>query len=126
MADAMGKGTGPALLAAAVHTHLRWSGQTLPGDALAAVSTYLEKDLALDDLFVTAFSADLRHRDHPLLERRIRTRSPPHSRRENESALPQRPALGNRVRATLGNRGAASGTGRFPDHPQRWCPRSRP
>lgn len=59
VADAMGKGTGPALLAAAVQTQMRAAKQMLPSDALAAVSTYLDNDLSLDDVFVTAFSAEL-------------------------------------------------------------------
>lgn len=59
VADVMGKGTGPAILAATVQSRWRSSASAGPGETLAAVSAALENDLALDDVFVTAFTADL-------------------------------------------------------------------
>ncbi|OUM45715.1 hypothetical protein B8W73_00040, partial [Arthrobacter agilis] len=59
VADVMGKGAGPAILAATVQSRLRSAGQVDPGDAFTTVSTGLDNDLALDDVFVTAFSGSL-------------------------------------------------------------------
>jgi sigma-B regulation protein RsbU (phosphoserine phosphatase) len=59
VADVMGKGTGPAILAATVQSRLRSAGPVEPGEALTAVSSQLQNELALDDVFVTAFHADL-------------------------------------------------------------------
>ncbi|MFJ6001297.1 PP2C family protein-serine/threonine phosphatase [Arthrobacter sp. NPDC092385] len=59
VADVMGKGAGPAILAATVQSRLRSTGPVEPGEALTAVSEALENDLALEDVFVTAFTATL-------------------------------------------------------------------
>lgn len=59
VADVMGKGAGPAILAATVQARLRSTGPVEPGEALTTVSEALENDLALEDVFVTAFTADL-------------------------------------------------------------------
>lgn len=59
VADVMGKGTGPAILAATVQSRLRSAGSVEPGEALTAVSRQLQNELVLDDVFVTAFHADL-------------------------------------------------------------------
>lgn len=59
VADVMGKGTGPAILAATVQSRLRSAGSVEPGEALTAVSSQLQSELVLDDVFVTAFHADL-------------------------------------------------------------------
>ena len=60
LADAMGKGTGPALIAASVRASLR----TAPGRPLAAATAppdrLLEEDLADTAMFVTAVHAELR------------------------------------------------------------------
>lgn len=60
LADAMGKGTGPALVAASVRASLR----TAPGRSLAAAiadaDRLLEEDLADTAMFVTAVHAELR------------------------------------------------------------------
>jgi sigma-B regulation protein RsbU (phosphoserine phosphatase) len=59
LADVMGKGAGPAILAAAVQSRLRARKLPEPGLSLSALSEQLDTDLALDDVFVTAFHADL-------------------------------------------------------------------
>lgn len=59
VADVMGKGAGPAILAATVQSRLRSVPGVEPGDALTTVSDGLDNDLSLDDVFVTAFHADL-------------------------------------------------------------------
>jgi phosphoserine phosphatase RsbU/P len=59
LADVMGKGAGPAILAAAVQSRLRAITLPEPGRTLTALSEQLDTDLALDDVFVTAFHADL-------------------------------------------------------------------
>lgn len=59
LADVMGKGAGPAILAAAVQSRLRTIKLPEPGRSLTVLSEQLDSDLALDDVFVTAFHADL-------------------------------------------------------------------
>jgi sigma-B regulation protein RsbU (phosphoserine phosphatase) len=59
VADVMGKGSGPAILAATVQSRLRSAARLEPGGALTTVSGGLDEDLTLDDVFVTAFHADL-------------------------------------------------------------------
>lgn len=59
VADVMGKGTGPAILAATVQSRLRSAAGIEPGNTLTTVSNGLDEDLALDDVFVTAFLADV-------------------------------------------------------------------
>lgn len=59
LADVMGKGAGPAILAAAVQSRLRANNLSEPGRSLTALSDQLDTDLALDDVFVTAFHANL-------------------------------------------------------------------
>jgi phosphoserine phosphatase RsbU/P len=59
LADVMGKGAGPGILAAAVQSWLRAINLPEPGPTLTALSEQLDTDLALDDVFVTAFHANL-------------------------------------------------------------------
>ncbi|MBG6191203.1 serine phosphatase RsbU (regulator of sigma subunit) [Arthrobacter sp. CAN_A212] len=59
LADVMGKGTGPAILAATVRAGLRANANLDPAGAFAAVSTELTCNLERTDSFVTAFHGDL-------------------------------------------------------------------
>jgi sigma-B regulation protein RsbU (phosphoserine phosphatase) len=59
VADVMGKGAGPAILAATVQSRLRAAGQAEPGPAFTRVSSELDSELTLDDVFVTAFHGSL-------------------------------------------------------------------
>jgi phosphoserine phosphatase RsbU/P len=59
VADVMGKGTGPAILAATVQAKLRAAAHQEPGQALTIVSHDLDTNLTLPDVFVTAFHAEL-------------------------------------------------------------------
>ena len=59
VADAMGKGTGPALVAASVRASLRTAPERSLADAVAEVDRLLEDDLADTSMFVTAVVAEL-------------------------------------------------------------------
>lgn len=59
LADVMGKGAGPAILAATVRSGLRTAGHMDPGEAVTKVSSELDDELTLDDVFVTAFHGSL-------------------------------------------------------------------
>ncbi|WP_282845748.1 PP2C family protein-serine/threonine phosphatase [Microbacterium oxydans] len=59
LADAMGKGTGPALVAATVRASLRTAPERSLADAVAEVDRLLEDDLADTSMFVTAVVAEL-------------------------------------------------------------------
>jgi sigma-B regulation protein RsbU (phosphoserine phosphatase) len=59
LADVMGKGTGPAILAATIRASLRATAGLDPADALAAVSEEMLTDLARTESFATAFHAEL-------------------------------------------------------------------
>lgn len=60
LADAMGKGTGPALVAATVRASLRTAPERSLSDAVIEVDRLLEDDLADTSMFVTAVVAELR------------------------------------------------------------------
>lgn len=60
LADAMGKGTGPALVAATVRASLRTAPERSLADAVIEVDRLLEDDLADTSMFVTAVVAELR------------------------------------------------------------------
>ncbi|WP_283091346.1 PP2C family protein-serine/threonine phosphatase [Microbacterium paraoxydans] len=60
LADAMGKGTGPALVAATVRASLRTAPERSLTAAVADVDRLLEDDLADTSMFVTAVVAELR------------------------------------------------------------------
>lgn len=60
LADAMGKGTGPALVAATVRASLRTAPERSLTDAVIEVDRLLEDDLADTSMFVTAVVAELR------------------------------------------------------------------
>ncbi|MEV8172531.1 GAF domain-containing SpoIIE family protein phosphatase [Microbacterium sp. NPDC077486] len=59
LADAMGKGTGPALVAATVRASLRTAPERSLSDAVIEVDRLLEDDLADTSMFVTAVVAEL-------------------------------------------------------------------
>ncbi|MCT1366186.1 MULTISPECIES: PP2C family protein-serine/threonine phosphatase [Microbacterium] len=59
LADAMGKGTGPALVAATVRASLRTAPERSLTDAVIEVDRLLEDDLADTSMFVTAVVAEL-------------------------------------------------------------------
>lgn len=59
LADVMGKGTGPAILAATVRAGLRAAADRGPAEALTAVSEEMLSNLARTESFVTAFHAEL-------------------------------------------------------------------
>ncbi|WP_159463261.1 MULTISPECIES: PP2C family protein-serine/threonine phosphatase [Microbacterium] len=59
LADAMGKGTGPALVAATVRASLRTAPERSLADAVVEVDRLLEDDLADTSMFVTAVVAEL-------------------------------------------------------------------
>lgn len=59
LADAMGKGTGPALVAASVRASLRTAPERSIADAIAEADRLLEEDLADTAMFVTAVHAEL-------------------------------------------------------------------
>lgn len=59
LADAMGKGTGPALVAATVRASLRTAPERSLATAVADVDRLLEEDLADTSMFVTAAVAEL-------------------------------------------------------------------
>ncbi|MHA7280284.1 PP2C family protein-serine/threonine phosphatase [Arthrobacter sp. MDT2-2] len=59
VSDVMGKGAGPAILAATVQSRLRAAGQAEPGPAFTRVSSELDNELTLDNVFVTAFHGSL-------------------------------------------------------------------
>ncbi|WP_168441021.1 PP2C family protein-serine/threonine phosphatase [Microbacterium sp. K27] len=60
VADAMGKGTGPALVAATVRASLRTAPERSLSVSVADVDRLLEEDLADTAMFVTAMVAELR------------------------------------------------------------------
>lgn len=60
LADAMGKGTGPALVVATVRASLRTAPERSLSDAVIEVDRLLEDDLADTSMFVTAVVAELR------------------------------------------------------------------
>lgn len=59
LADAMGKGTGPALIAASVRASLRTARDRSLAEAIAEADRLLEEDLADTAMFVTAVHAEL-------------------------------------------------------------------
>lgn len=59
LADAMGKGTGPALVAATVRASLRTAPDRTITEAIADADRLLEEDLADTSMFVTAVHAEL-------------------------------------------------------------------
>lgn len=59
LADAMGKGTGPALVAASVRASLRTAPERTLAEAIAEADRLLEEDLADTSMFVTAVHAEL-------------------------------------------------------------------
>jgi sigma-B regulation protein RsbU (phosphoserine phosphatase) len=59
LADVMGKGTGPAILAATIRAGLRATANLDPAGSLEAVSEEMLSDLARTDSFATAFHAEL-------------------------------------------------------------------
>lgn len=59
LADAMGKGTGPALVAATVRASLRTAPDRTITEAIADADRILEEDLADTSMFVTAVHAEL-------------------------------------------------------------------
>lgn len=59
VADVMGKGSGPAILAATVQAKIRATDRQDPGEVLTVVSHDLDTNLSLPDVFVTAFHAQL-------------------------------------------------------------------
>ncbi|MBT2483835.1 MULTISPECIES: PP2C family protein-serine/threonine phosphatase [unclassified Microbacterium] len=59
LADAMGKGTGPALIAASVRASLRTAPDRTLAEAIADADRLLEEDLADTAMFVTAVHAEL-------------------------------------------------------------------
>lgn len=59
LADAMGKGTGPALVAASVRASLRTAPDRTITEAIADADRLLEEDLADTSMFVTAVHAEL-------------------------------------------------------------------
>ncbi|PVE98364.1 MULTISPECIES: GAF domain-containing SpoIIE family protein phosphatase [unclassified Microbacterium] len=59
LADAMGKGTGPALVAASVRASLRTAPDRSIAEAIADADRLLEEDLADTSMFVTAVHAEL-------------------------------------------------------------------
>ncbi len=59
LADAMGKGTGPALVAASVRGSLRTARSRSLAESIAEVDRLLEEDLAETSMFVTAVHAEL-------------------------------------------------------------------
>jgi hypothetical protein len=59
LADAMGKGTGPALIAASVRASLRTAPDRSLQEAIADADRLLEEDLADTAMFVTAVHAEL-------------------------------------------------------------------
>ncbi|MHA7285928.1 PP2C family protein-serine/threonine phosphatase [Arthrobacter sp. MDT3-44] len=59
LADVMGKGTGPAILAATIRAGLRATAGLDPAGSLEAVSEEMLSDLARTDSFATAFHAEL-------------------------------------------------------------------
>lgn len=59
LADVMGKGTGPAILAATIRAGLRASATSDPAGALAAVSEEMLSNLARTESFATAFHGEV-------------------------------------------------------------------
>ncbi|MCI1018875.1 SpoIIE family protein phosphatase [Microbacterium sp. C5A9] len=59
LADAMGKGTGPALIAASVRASLRTAPERTISQAIAEADRLLEEDFADTSMFVTAVHAEL-------------------------------------------------------------------
>jgi len=59
LADVMGKGTGPAILAATIRAGLRGTPHLDPAGSLTAVSEDMLTDLASTESFATAFHAEL-------------------------------------------------------------------
>jgi hypothetical protein len=59
LADVMGKGAGPAIIASAVRASLRTAPERLLGAAMVEADRMLEDDIGGSNIFVTAVAADL-------------------------------------------------------------------